>query len=241
MVSRTKRLKYLGGAMTAICELMRSYGISKRTAEREFFEALKRGYAVGSLRPSREVRPITRIADVCGRWHIDKKYVNDGGSPRPLTWNGRSGSLFGLVADVVGRESANEVIAEMLSRRLLRNTGGGAWVPKSKVVAPSGIDTAQIRRTATMMERLLRTIAYNSELKYRGNVLLEVMAQVSRLPARDVSKFKKFAKAQGLIFAKTVDDWLESRNLQRAKRSKGRTREAGIVAFAFEQPSQTLD
>jgi hypothetical protein len=241
VVSRTKRVKYFGGAMTAICELMRSYGISKSIAEREFRAALKRGYAVGSLRPSREVRPITRIADVCGRWHIDKKYVDNVGGPKPLTWNGRTGSLLKLVSAVVGRASASEVIEEMFSRRLLRKTRAGAWVPKSKVVAPSGIDTAQIRRTATMMERLLRTVAYNSELKYRGDVLLEVMAQVPRLPARDISKFKKFAKAQGLTFARTVDDWLESRNLQRTKRYEGRTREAGIVAFAFEQPSQEKD
>ncbi len=241
MVSRTKRVQYFGGAMTAICELMRSYGISKSIAEREFRAALMRGYAVGRLRPSREVRPITRIADVCGRWHIEKQYVDQRGSPKPLTWNGKAGTLLKLVSSVVGPASACDVIEEMFSRRLLRKTSAGAWIPKSKVVAPSGIDTAQIRRTATMMERLLRTIAYNSKLKYRGNVLLEVMAQVPRLPARDITNFKRFAKAQGLIFARTVDDWLESRNLQRAKRYKGRTREAGIVAFAFEQASLEQD
>jgi hypothetical protein len=231
-------VKYFGGAMTAICELMRSYGISKKIAEREFRDALSRGYAVGELRPSREVRPITLLADVCGRWHIDKKFVDRNGEPKPLTWNGKSGTLFTLARSVVGREAAAEVIRELLSRRLLRKVSPETWVPKSKVVAPSGIDTAQILRTATMMERLLRTVAYNSELKYRGNVLLEVMAQVPRLPSREISRFKKFSKAQGLIFARTVDDWLESRSLHRSTKKRGRTKEAGIVAFAFEQPSQ---
>src|SRR5688572_15326545 len=182
--------------MTAVCELMRSYGISKKAAENEFQAALKRGYSVGQMRPSRQVRPITRLADVWGRWYIDKKYVDKRGEPIPLTWNGRNGSLLSLAKQVVGAKSSREVIEEMFSRRLLRKTKAGAYIPKSKVVTPSGIDTAQIRRTATMMEHLLRTIAHNSDLRYRGDVLLEVMAQVPRLPAREISQFRKFSKAQ---------------------------------------------
>jgi hypothetical protein len=235
VLTRSKRTQYLGEAMTAVCELMRSYGISKEAAENEFHVALKRGYSVGQMRPSRQVRPITRLADVWGRWYIDKKYVNKRGEPKPLTWNGQSGSLLTLARQVVGVKSAREVIAEMFSRKLLRKTKPGVYVPKSKVVTPSGIDTAQIRRTATMMGHLLRTVAYNSNLRYRGDVLLEVMAQVPRLPGRDISRFRKFSKAQGLMFARTVDDWLESRNQRRRARPRVPTREVGIVAFAFEQ------
>jgi len=155
---------------------MRSYGISKRVTEREFRTALIRGYSVGTQSPSREVRPITRLADVCTRWHLDKRFIYSDGSPRPLTWNGRAGTLLSLVRSVVGESSAREVIGELISRRLIRKVAGPAWLPKSKVVAPSGFDHAQTLRTATMMERLLRTISHNSKLKYRGAVLLEVMA-----------------------------------------------------------------
>jgi hypothetical protein len=138
----------------------------------------------------------------------------------------------------VGEEQSRDVIKDLIARKLVRKAGGNNWVPKAKVVAPSGFDHAQTLRTATMMERLLRTIAHNSKLKYRGAVLLEVMAQVSRLPARDLPQFRKFTKAQGLIFAKTVDDWLESRNIPRSSRDRASTREAGIVAFAFHQSTQ---
>ena len=89
-----------------------------------------------------------------------------------------------------------------------------------------------------MLERLLRTIAHNSRLKYKGAVLLEVMAQVKGLPAKDIPQFKKLAKSQGLIFAKTVDDWLESRNVPISKRKRVNSHEAGIVAFAFHNPNR---
>jgi hypothetical protein len=239
LLSRSRRAKYLGGALTAVCELMRSYGISKKIAEREFRVALKRGYAVGRMSPSREARPISRIADVCTRWHLEKSSIELDGSPRPLTWNGRSGTLLRFVRAVVGAESARQVINELIARKQIRKVDGNRWLPKSKVVAPSGFDHAQTLRTATMMERLLRTIAHNSQLKYRGAVLLEVMAQVSRLPAKDIPQFKRFTKTQGLIFAKTVDDWLEARNIPRTQRKRLSTREAGIVAFAFHQPTRS--
>lgn len=224
--------------MTAVCELMRSYGIPKKLAKREFQIALERGYAVGSLTPSREVRPISQLADVCTRWHLERNFTNSDGSPRPLTWNGKTGTLLRLARTVVGQREARDVTEGLISRRLVREVTKNTWLPKAKVVAPSGFDRAQTLRTATMMERLLRTIAHNTRLKYRGPVLLEVMAQVSRLPAREIPQFKKFTKAQGLIFAKTVDDWLESRNIPRAKRNRTSTREAGIVAFAFHQPTR---
>jgi hypothetical protein len=89
-----------------------------------------------------------------------------------------------------------------------------------------------------MIERLLRTVAHNSERNYRGkDLLLEVLAQVPRLPARDVAQFRKFSKAQGLLFAKAVDDWLESRNIRKLGARQLPTREAGIVAFAFNRPT----
>ena len=217
---------------------MRTYGISKRTAEREFRIALEKGYSVGALSPSREIRPISRLADVCTRWHLEKKFVGPDAAPRPLTWNGKSGTLLHLVRLVAGPQNSREVVEELIARKLVRKVKANTWLPKAKVVAPSGFDHAQTLRTATMMERMLRTVAHNSELKYRGAVLLEVMAQVSRLPAREIPQFKRFTKAQGLIFAKTVDDWLESRNMPLSRRNRVPTREAGIVAFAFHQPSR---
>jgi hypothetical protein len=217
---------------------MRSYGIPKKVAEREFKIALERGYAVGSMSPSREIRPISRLADVCTRWHLEKGFTNTDGSPRPLSWNGKTGTLLRLAKLVVGPDQARDVAEGLVSRRLVRQVEKNTWLPKAKVVAPSGFDHAQTLRTATMMERLLRTIAHNTKLKYRGSVLLEVMAQVSRLPASELPHFKKFTKAQGLIFAKTVDDWLESRNIPLARRSRTSTREAGIIAFAFHQPTR---
>jgi hypothetical protein len=89
-----------------------------------------------------------------------------------------------------------------------------------------------------MLQRLLRTISYNSARNYRGNGLLfEVMTRVPRLPATKLAEFKAFARTQGMIYVKSVDDWLESRNLPKRRRGASDARESGVVVFAFEEPT----
>jgi hypothetical protein len=213
---------------------MRSNGISRETTEKQFNLAMARGYTLQSIR---DIDLVTNMADLCRRWHFETSYVDKLGNPRALTWNGKTGTLLSLARKVNGSKKARSVIENLISRKHIRRVRSGGWLPKTQVVAPSGLDAAQGHRASAMVERLYRTISYNSERRYRGEVLLEVMAQVPRLPVREIRAFKKFAKAQGLIFAMSVDDWLESRNIPRTKAGRIPTRQAGVIAFAFEQPT----
>jgi hypothetical protein len=230
----TKRDAHLAGAIRAVGELMRANGTPRHLAESRLRKALARAYSVQSS-SGHDSQRFTRLCDVCARWHLEKDFVDARGKPKALDWDGRSGSLRRLVARVVGPKDALEVTRQLIARKLIRRTSRGDWLPKSRVVAPVGMDEAQIARTAAMIGRLLRTIIHNSRLRYQGDVLMEVMAQVPRLPNDKAASFRKFAKAQGVSFIKTIDDWLESRNLRRLDRRRERTLEAGVVAFAFHQ------
>lgn len=230
-----KQKEFTKDVLQTVCHLLATHGLSRGQVESTLTGALDQVFET-SLAPGLGVRQISRLADVCARWFFDEDFVDDKGIPRPLKWNGRTGSLRKLVIRVVGQESAKQVIEELIARDLLRKVGKDVWEPKSQVVAPHGFDSAQELRRAQMVGRLLRTISHNRSLHYKGEVLLEVMAQVPRLPSKDLANFRKFTKAQGLSFIKAVDDWLESRNLLRGARAK--TREAGVVAFAFVEPSR---
>lgn len=237
MSSRRQREQYFGGALSALCELMCSFGISPDSAKKQFELAVKEGYLTATAYSARDAGALSRMADICRRWHVEKAYVDKRGNPKPLTWNGKRGTLLTFAQRVNGRRNATDVIENLISHKHIRRVRSGGWVPKAQVVAPSGLNAAQVFRTGTMVERLLRTVAYNSERSYRGEVLLEVMAQVPRLPVRDIRSFKKFAKKQGLIFATSVDDWLEARNIPRSKLRRVPARQAGVIAFAFEHPA----
>jgi hypothetical protein len=237
MASKKQRVEYFGGALAALCELMCSFGVSRETTQQQFEIAMQKGYVAAATRSVRDAGPLSSMADLCRRWYIEKLYVDRSGKPKVLTWNGKTGTLLTLAVRVNGKKNAKKVIESLIAHKHIRRVRSGGWIPKAQVVAPSGFNAAQVLRAATMFERLLSTVAYNSERNYRGEVLLEVMAQVPRLPAREIRSFKKFAKTQGLIFAMSVDDWLESRNIPRNKRTRVPTRQAGVIAFAFEQPA----
>ena len=234
MAARTKKASVLTAAMTAICEIMRSSGITKSEAEKQLRLAVSLGYQRGLHKQSRRPRPITQMADVCSRWHIEKSFVDRHGHPKPLTWNGRVGSLLRLAEHVNGKEQAREVVVDLVRRKLVKKTQEGHWLPRAQIVPPRGFDDAQDLRTATMIGRLLRTIIHNSESRYRGpKLLFEVMAQVPNLPSKDLPSFRRLTRTQGLIFARAVDLWLESRNVPHDRKRLTSTREAGIVTFAF--------
>ena len=236
MSSKVMNELYLEGALQSICELMKSRGVAKKHAEERFAKALRLGYMRGGRKDAYSSE-ISRLADVCTRWQLEQEFVDRSGHPKPLRWNGKSGKLLRLVQAVVGEQDARDVANALVDRRLVRFVPNRGWVPKSRVVAPTGFRKAQVVRSSLMISRLLQTIIYNSDKNYRGDVLLEVMAKVPRLPDREIGNFKRFAKAQGLIFAKAVDDWLEARCLRNAKRSIEPSNETGVVAFAFVEPN----
>ena len=125
---------------------MRAYLIPKAVAQKEFCAALEHSYKPRGKKVVRPIPPISRCADVCARWHLDRAFVDQDGKPQPLTWNGSRGGLERLVRRVVGREGAREVIQHLMARKMLKKNSNGAWLPRSKIVAPSGLDSAQILR-----------------------------------------------------------------------------------------------
>ena len=224
--------------MTVVCELLRSIGEPRSAVEEELKKALSKAYLKTAQEPARELPPLSAMASLNSRWHIEKPFVDKNGKPRPLSWNGNRGTLLKLAELVNGKQRARAIVTDLVKRKLLTQTRAGKWLPRAQVLKPRGIDEPQVLRTAVMMQRLLRTIAHNSRLKYRGDELLfEVMTRVPRLPRGHVSDFKKYARAQGMAYVRAVDDWLESRNLPKSSRIGRKSREAGVVVFAFEEPS----
>ena len=146
----TRRDAHLAGAIRAVGELMRANGTPRHIAESRLRKALASAYLVQSS-SGEESQRFTRLCDVCARWHLEKDFVDVRGKPRALAWDGRSGSLRRLVARVVGPKDALEVTQQLIARKLVRRDPRGDWLPKSRVVAPVGMEEAQIARTAAMI------------------------------------------------------------------------------------------
>jgi DNA-binding transcriptional ArsR family regulator len=238
VVTRSKSTQLLSEAAQVVCELMRSTGLGRSVVEHELRRAVENAFLVEDAAAPRDLNPVSEMASLISRWHVDERYVDRTGRPKPLSWNGRRGTLLTLARDVIGAEGARRVLTNVIERGLVHKTADGKWRPKSQVVRPRGLDRPQILRTAVMLRRLLRTVSHNSERRYRGDDLLfEVMTRVPRLPKRLLPAFKKFARVQGMTYVRSVDDWLESRCLPKSGRKAVHVREAGVIVYAFEEPA----
>lgn len=238
MTTRTQRARFLRESIAVICKLMKNQGFSKVETERQVRNALKIGFDDAREQGRRTTPWISSISSLNGRWHLEKRFVDKDGNPRPLSWNGSRGSLLVLANKVVGKEKARGAITDLIRRRLLVRNRDGKWLPKASVLKPGGLDSSQSERTAAMVQRLLRTVAHNSKQSYKGeNLLFEVVARVPRLPVRELAAFKRFTRTQGMIYARSVDEWLESRALPKSTSGTKHSREAGVVVFAYEEPS----
>ena len=238
MATRRQSKKLFAEVVQAACELVRSNGVPEMEVQELLDRAFNSAYAAPERRAVRELTPISAMSTITGTWHIDKNCVDKLGRPKPLTWNGKRGTLLNFARRIVGNEKARSAVEQLVTRKLLIRTQTGDWLPRSDVLRPRGLDRAQILRAAVMFQRLLRTISHNSSRNYRGkDLLFEVMTRVPRLPSAKLPTFKAFVRAQGMVYVRNIDDWLESRNLTKKKRGSRGSREAGVVVFAFEEPT----
>jgi hypothetical protein len=238
--SRRQSTQLLSEAVQVACEIMKSTGLPRATVEAELKSALAKAFLVNDCEVPRESSLLSEMSNLISRWHLENRYVDKTGKPKSLSWDGNRGSLLRLANEVNGKQNGRRIVESIVKRQLVIQTVNGRWLPKSQIVRPAGLDKAQILRAAIMLRRLLRTVSHNSARRYRGeNLLFEVMARVPRLPVRYLPMFKKFVRAQGLTYVRSVDDWLESKNLRKRKRKRSskEVREAGVIVFAYEEPS----
>lgn len=241
MPTRRKSTQLLGEAIQVVCETMRASGLPQDVVESELLSALERAFAAPNINAQRDLNPVSEMASLISRWHVEEKYVDRAGRPKLLSWDGKRGTLLGLAKEVIGKEGARRVVENVVKRKLVVSTRRGKWQPKSQVVKPRGLDQPQILRTAAMLKRLLRTVSHNSKRQYQGNGLLfEVMTRVPRLPSHYLPTFKRYVRAQGMNYVRSVDDWLESRSLPKTRRKPKNLREAGVIVFAFDEPAVDL-
>jgi hypothetical protein len=238
MPSRRQSTQLLTEAAQVVCEMMRTTGLPKPLVGSVLTKALGNAFSAPDANAPRNLSPLSEMASLISRWHVEKSYVDRLGRPKPLSWNGKRGTLLKLARDVVGPKKAKRVVENVIKRKLVEKTRDGKWHPTSQVVRPRGLDRPQVLRAAVMLGRLLRTVSHNSERLYQGeDLLFEVMTRVPRLPSKHLPAFKKFARTQGMTYVRAVDDWLESRGLPKSRRKLKNVREAGVIVFAYEEPS----
>lgn len=195
--------------------------------------ALKRSGVDG---PGDLTRPtiVSIAALVFDAWHRNRQYLDRNAEPRSIRLLGKSPSVEALVRGTEAHASPSAVARELKACGLLLSSGRHHYRPADRTAFITGLDPAiQNQYIARASATLLKTIRHNVSCGREATRLIERVAEVPDLPQRKVAEFRRFARAQGVEFLRTLNDWLESRRARRLSIRRVRSARAGIHLYAY--------
>ena len=192
-----------------------------------------------SLRIRRERSgSLATAALVLDAWHRKRPYLDLNAVPRAVRLLGRGPSVEALIKAETGARSAKEFANRLRHLGLVIPHGRGLYVPSSDMALISGIDTMLMVHVERSLGALLETVEHNVTHRNERDRLLERFAEVPDLPVGELPAFRRFARLQGTVFLRTINDWLETRRVGRSAAGSGSSRrvaKAGIHVVAYEK------
>ncbi|MEZ5457963.1 MAG: hypothetical protein R3E65_01140 [Steroidobacteraceae bacterium] len=250
----------------SVAELMRSLllflldsGLPREALQALLATALDEAHAqrssIGALRDHSAA-----ISGLLFSWHHDRRYLDARACPRPLPLTGAGLSVERLALAHCDVGEADAVIARLHTHGLIRDVGGGRWVPSGPVAVFTAHDREVSGYIGETIAHLMTTVHANLALAQRragsngrdrtgaaaemrpADALLERAAMVRNLPAEHLDAFRHHIQEQGTAFLANVDEWLEAhrptaRRVAEGANGKSRAGRSGVTAgvhvFAF--------
>jgi hypothetical protein len=225
--------------LASMFDSMRKSGIRNAELRDICALALKRSSPEGRRHLARPTI-VSIAALVFDAWHRKRTYIDLNAEPRAIRLLGKSPSVEALVRDTDAHDHPSAVARELRACGLLVKSRGRRYKPADRTAFITGLDPAiQNQYIARASATLLRTIRHNVACARESLRLIERVAEVPDLPQRKAAEFRRFARAQGAEFLRTLNDWLESRRARRLSVRGARNVRAGIHIYAYVERSRS--
>lgn len=169
-------------------------------------------------------------------WQRTSRYLGDDGHPIPIPARGPAPSIQSLFREV-GRASYFERGLRHLVRvKRIKKLPNNRYMPCSEMTLVERLTPEMVNLLNQTIHWLVSTVLHNTSLRDRKAIrLIERVATVPDLPAKQARAFKIFAREQGAALINTVNEWLESRRGHVKARTVGSAENftAGLHVFAF--------
>jgi hypothetical protein len=223
-----------------IFDLMLRTGIKSRELEGICKVTLKRAAAKAHFCHSDETGGLMTVALVLDVWHRDRRYLTRGGAPKPVRLLGPVPSVEAMVRSQRPRRNAAEIAQKLKKLGLLVPHRRALYKPSSDVAVVSERSPLVLQHTVRALSALLGTVGRNVNRQRGLSPLIERHAEVPDLPRTYVKAFENFTQAQGKIFLRTVNDWLEARRSRGLQlRNNHQTVRAGVHTYAYIAPNKS--
>lgn len=176
---------------------------------------------------------------VLDMWHRNRRYLTSKGKPKAIPLFGRAPSVEALIKSEAQTFDTVELVYRMKSLRLIKSSSRDRYRPISDIALVSIFGPIVLQHVAQCLMSLLETVEDNLKDESATAPLLERSAEVPDLPADCVQSFQQFSRIQGGIFARTINDWLETRRARGGVAEKRKSVRAGVHVHAFVAPLRT--
>jgi len=177
---------------------------------------------------------------VLDAWHRDRRYLTSKGKPKAIPLLGRAPSVEALARSEGPAFDAVELAYRIQSLRLITPCSGRRYRPIGDTALVATYGPTVLQHVARSLTSLLETVEDNLRRGPASAPLLERSAEVPDLAAECAESFQEFSRFQGSIFARTINDWLETRRVRGRLGSTRRSVRAGVHVHAYIAPGDRL-
>lgn len=223
-------LQQLREILSNVANLLLMNGCSSEEVTREFnsvCQDLSRRPAVRTVQKPSKIDH----AHIISHWYRDPNYLDAGGRPRSLAFEGRKPSLTSLISSVLPGEAPRKVTHSLLELGAIRRRGRGYEPTGMNVLFDGHSDHWAFWYMKALHAASVNMVHNLSCTPGRGYTALA--ATNPRFPVGELANFHKRVNRRTLRFLSEIDA-----NMQRmevADESQPTT-ECGVVVFAFEKP-----
>lgn len=225
--------------LTAVFGLLIQCGVRERAvsviANRALKLAIRKAMSLGQSGRG-ELVTFSLVLDA---WHRDRRYLTSRGKPRAVPLLGRAPSVEALIRSEGPTFDPIELAYRIQSLRLITQCSGNRYRPIGDTALVSIYGPTVLQHVARSLKSLLETVEDNLKGAPTSAPLLERSAEVPDLPAECVEDFQQFSRLQGAMFARTINDWLETRRAKAPTIDSQENVRAGVHVHAYVAPTRS--
>lgn len=232
---RNKRLVQLFSAVFTLCLLDKT--LTENELRKIVMVANDRARRSALKLSTKRRTPVDHdtIALVVYHWQRSPSYLDKNGHPIPIPARGPAPSIEALFKKLKVGRKFRVGLRHLRALNRVRVTKSGLYYPRSEATIIPTLTPEVVESLTQTINRLVATVLRNTSMRDKDAVrLIERIAFVPDLPSPKLPEFKRFVRDQAGGLIETVNDWLESRRGNAARKPKSPQRiTAGLHAFAF--------
>jgi hypothetical protein len=228
-----------------IAAFLHAGGMSDEIALRIFGAALKKVSKSNVGRKMEHIGQRSPYADTVEMWVRNKRFLDESGGPRPLSFNGPAG-FAALVRSVDRKADPADVLSVLIRYGNVKRTRRGTYTLMRLFFYTSGSKTMAYEPVAEFLSDASSTLSkiLRRSPRWRGPELFWLQTYNAGISERNAKRFIAHAKDRSLIFLEELDDWLEANSdkgtLSKRKRSRQPLRKVGLGIFPIHTNGETL-